>query len=182
MNKPQLITRQEGQLYLAEFNKSRIEDVPKHIYKATPDFRDYVITSGNAPALRLEGTAAIKPRQYSITERLQETDRWQALNVGHIHHDIYLAAQKLAGQEGFEYFGLIVATSHPSKPVDADKDPYDLSDTIRIGKEVYSSNSKNEPKAICLLLKKEFNEREKSLPPIKQDWVLHPTVQLYVRG
>ncbi|MCB9359035.1 hypothetical protein H6503_03840 [Candidatus Woesearchaeota archaeon] len=176
--KPQLVVRlspEHNGLYVASFNMSALENRPRHTYRRSADFRDYITHEFLKEELHLDAAVALGPRQISLTEGVDDCiKKNQALQIAHVHYGIFLQAKRVAEEQHIDYFGVIVTEERPREPVDADKDPYDISDTIKIGGDIYQTGREKPEKYVP----SKIDEKPK---PIVREWTLHPTVQLYVR-
>ena len=175
--KPQLVVRKEGEVYVAEFNQDFFKDEMQPSYSG-PNFQEYLTQSNQVEqGLELIASAAMPFRSYQVTKGEHITTKSDHVarrkNIARVHLAILGEAEKIAEQQGVPHFGLVVVAQSgdfPEKPTDADRDPF---------KEFYSSHriEKHIPsKKYDKSLLKNLNE----LIPFKQTWTLHPTVNLYV--
>ena len=182
--KPKFVVRKDGDFYLAEFNMDFFGDeIQSGVFYTGPDFRRYLTTGDQVEEpLELVASAGLGMRYYTRTERLSEMknkifDRRR--NIANVQLGILKQAEEAAEQEEAPYFGLVVVSqqgSFSTKPINADKEPFDSSDKYGLSQigdyNLDESLPKNSRKLDDVFDKK----------PKITTWVLHPTVQLYVRG
>lgn len=179
-NPSELVVWSDGEFRPASFD---MDDLLERRLQVVGNFNDCLdVSDKSVEGIQLIGTAALQPRTYTVISNDYLSTSSIRSQVAYIYNQILAQARELAQAQGVPYFGVIAVAEHPEKPVQINEQKLEalFIEGIEESKLAFGSNkenyfSKNE------IFKKGENEEKPLVPERKETWVLHPTVQLYVK-